>query len=408
MIKPKQTSHVNVIGAGFAGIECALFLARRGIRVHVFNSASSVYECDELTCDFHIKDNPWRERLKSELKILNSKLVDEDIKLRAMADSCPAEKVIEYGIDLLKEHPYVDYFDICINEINPKEVNVIATGPRTEGGLYEWLRNEFGSIRCFNQYPIYPLVDSVKEELCKKRKYDENHLYIPLNYSQYITFCNCIITQRNMYSKLIGFKPCDIDTDCVERHIEKNKDALRNSFMQPILLEDLEEKPYAVLKLNKTSEGYVIEGFCSNLPIDYQARIIHSLPQLAHSCVLRAGKPTPNMYINAPMVINHYGQAEKKDNLFFAGNISGIFGHLEGMYSGLYVGHNVYNYIKGRRMQDVPEESCIGLIMKQLMAQSVVKFVPIVGNYGIIDLNNAEQSRIKLKKYEEDFNGRDV
>lgn len=409
MIKPKQISHVNVIGAGFAGIECAYFLARRGVRVHVFNSASSVYKCDELTCDHHVKNSAWRERLKDEVKILGSQLVDENERLRAESEFCPAAKVIEFGLQKLKNHPNVDFFDICIDEINPKEVNVIATGPRTEGGLYEWLREQFGSIRCFNQYPVYPLLTGVKEELCKRRRFDEDkHLYIPLTYDEYITFCNCVITERNMYAQLVGFQPCDIDADCVERLVEKNKDGLRSAFMQPVLLEGQEEKPYAVLKLNKCKHGYNVDGFCSNLPIDYQVRILRSLPALAESDILRAAKPTPNVYINAPMVINHYGQAEKMDNLFFAGNISGIFGHLEGIYSGLYVAHNVYNYIKGRRMQEIPDESCIGIIMKKLMTQNVVKFMPILGNYDIIDLTETEESRNKLKKYEEDFNGRDV
>lgn len=407
MIKPKQISHVNVIGAGFAGIECAYFLARRGVRVHVFNSASSIYKCDELTCDHNGENKLWKDRLGKELKILGSVLIGESEKQNALSEECPAAKVIEYGLEKLKNHPYVDYFDICIDEINPKEVNIIATGPHTEGKLYEHLCDEFGSIRCFNQYPIYPLLTGIKTQLCKKRPDDDKHLYIPLSYNEYITFCNCIITARNMYAKLIGFIPNEHDTFCIERLVEKNKDALKSSFMQPVFLEGQSEKPYAVIKINKMQYGYEVDGFCSNLPIDYQARVLRSLPALSEVDVLRAAKATPNMYINAPMLINEYGQTQTKDNLFFAGNISGVFGHLEGMYSGLYVAHQVYNYIKGRRLCDFPKKSAISGIMSKLMTQNVVKFLPIVKNYDIIDLAD-DAGLNELRKFEEDFNGRDV
>lgn len=407
MTKPKRTSHVNVIGAGFAGIECALFLARHGVYVHVFNTPSEVYKIDDVSFGMSDNNKTWKQRLRMEAKILGSKLVDLEQTLSEKGDEELAKKVLEYGHELLKQEKNIEVFDITITELNPKEINVVSTGPKTEEGLYKTLRDEFGARKCFSHYAVYPVVSDIEENLCKKRDLEDKNLYYPLNYQEYISLCNSIIIERNLHNSMVRSEKKDCEYECIERLVEKDKDALRHAFLQPIMLQGLSERPYAVVKMIKTEKGYILDGFCSQLPFDYQSRIIRSLAPLRNAKLLRSGKLTPHVYINAPMVINEFGQAEKRGNLFFAGNISGIFGQIESMLSGIYVGHNVLSFLNDKNMREMPQESCMGGIMRQLISQKVVKFVPITGNCDIME-EDIEDVKSKLIKYEEDFNARNV
>ena len=377
-------AHVNIIGAGFAGIECALFLARHGIRVHIFNKIQGSYLCD---CYNHIKNFTLRE----EARALSSSLIDKLEEFENIAPAkCPAGRTLEYGLKQLKENNFIDYFDLNVYEINTKEINIIASGQRTDGKLFEWLQSELGSMRCFNTYPIYMSVDGVNEEKCIRKG---NDLYIPLNYEEYITLCNAIIHQRNE-------NPCkEKKYECIEEIVVKNKDALRNHCMKPIFLGI--EKPYAVINLKK---GKILEGFCSSLPFSSQVEIIKKIKGLENAILLREGKATKNCYLNAPMVINKYGQSLKRENIFFAGNISGIFGHVEGMISGLYVARNVLSYIKGKRFTSFPENTCFGGLIKELMTQNANKFTPIRSRCDIIE--KYKEGILSLKKYEEEINGK--
>lgn len=379
-------AHVNIIGAGFAGIECALALAKQGIRVHIFNKSNGDYQCD---CYNHIKNFA----LRKEARILDSELLDKLEQFEKLSPSlCPAGKTITYGIEKLKENRLIDYFDLNIYEINTKEINIIASGHRTEGKLFEWLKDELGSMRCFNTYPVYMSVEDVNEDKCIRKDGD---LYIPLNYDEYISLCNEIIHQRNVNQ----CKQCC--QECIEEVVIKNKDALKNYCMKVIYLDI--EKPYAVLKLKN---GKVLEGFCSSLPFKSQVEIIRKIKGLENAILVREGKATSNCYLNAPMVINEFGQSLKRENLFFAGNISGIFGHVEGMISGLYIAHNVLSYIKGKKFTTFPKNTCFGGVIEQLMTQNANKFTPIRGKCDIMEKDKYDLER--LKKYKEEVNGKSI
>lgn len=408
--------HVNVIGGGFAGIECALFLARHGIRVHMFNWRGAPYKCDGLgACQnegLSANDILARQILRGEIKKLGSELVWEEERLNKLfPNTCNADKILDYGVERLKSNKNIDYFDICVHEINLKEINVIASGSRTEGKLYEWLQNEFGSLRCYNCYQQMPIVNCVEIDKLKSKAEHDGVYYIPFNYEEYISLCNEIIKQRN--DNLDYLKNKNHDLRCIEDIVIKNKDALKNTFMKPVFLCGI-EKPYAALKLKEVGDNFQIDGFCSNLPEASQKQIINSIKALSRSNLIRCSRPISNSYLNAPSVINNFGQAHKCERLFFAGNIAGIFGHVEGMASGLYVGHNVLNFIKGKRMSELPQKTCIGHLMQKLITQNALNFNPIIANYDIIKSNIDTEKEIfassiaLISKFEEEYNGRNV
>lgn len=426
-IRRKATlkSHsVNIIGCGFAGIECALFLADHGVNVHIFdcNDSETKYRCDCQTCEIYgeteINQTFARDLLRKELKILGSTLAEKEDELRDKEkySSCVADKLLEYGIERVKNHPKIEYFNICINELNLKEVNVIASGPHTTSGLISFLKDLHGSMRVFDSYCIFPIVQNIKEDEFYKHG---EELYLPLSYNEYIALCNMIMAERNALIKKgyeLKKEPC-----LVEEMTKKEKDGLKNNILRPIYIDGLDEKPYACIKVTPLKRGYEIDGFASDFPPESQYKIINSIRGFKNAVILQSGKSIENNYINAPFVINEFCQSNKYPNIFYAGNISGVYGHIESMASGLYVACNVINLIEGRQMACLPKESAIGSLIDKVVSSSVIKNRPVIADYDLIKTNEEFKSIEDKKKYlfenceknlnkfkEERFNGKHV
>lgn len=419
----KSKGHVvNVIGAGFAGIECALFLADHGINVHIFDCGSD-YECDCCHCEVFggggDAQNLARDLLRGELHTLGSALIEKESKLRKeMSGRCLAKKLLAYGLEKVKKHKRIEYFNLCVSDLNLEEVNVVASGPHTKGGLFAWLKNLYGSMRFHDNCCRYPILQGVDEEKLYVKDGDDKHFYIPFDYEKYIALCNQIIKERNtLLEKGINISK---NPQTIESMVAKEKDCLKNNIMRPIYLSSLDKKPYAVIKLTKEDKGYVLEGFSSLLPPQAQYEIINSIDGLEKCVIMEIGKSFENSYINAPFVINAFGQSTKFENVFFAGNVAGVFGHIESMAMGLYVGHNVLSFVSHKQMVAIPSETAIGSMMKKI-TQNTIKFDPIEANYDIISMQKVyktlrgkqdflfKRSFYLIEKYKEGcFNGKHV
>lgn len=405
-----KTGFVNVIGCGFAGIECALFLAEHGVNVHVFDCKKSGYRCNCPSCEVFGVDEEnqafARDLLRSELRILGSGLIEKEDELlqKDRMASCVADKLLSYGLEKVKNHPKIEYFQLCVTELNLKEINVIASGPHTDSKLFEYLKNLHGSMRLFDTYNLCPVVDNIKEEDFSIRN---DELFMPLDYQSYISLCNRILNEIVPGQKL----------GQLEELAKKEKDGLKNTVMRPVFIDGLEEKPYACIKLKKLRKGYEIEGFSSALPPESQYKIITSIKGLENAIILRSGKVIENHYINAPFVINHFSQSTKFENLFYAGNISGVFGHIESMASGLYVGYNLLNYIAGKGLKALPKASGMGSLIDKVICSGAIKNEPKVSSYDDImtDRNFKtikgkskhlfEESEKNIKKFKEEVFG---
>jgi methylenetetrahydrofolate--tRNA-(uracil-5-)-methyltransferase len=415
---------VNVIGCGFAGIECALFLADHGINVHVFDCATGTnrYRCDCHNCEIYgeTEENKTfaRDLLRKELKILGSRLAEKEDFLRdgEKYSSCVADKLLEYGVARVKNHPKIEFFNICVSELNLEEINIIASGPHTSHGLLSFLKDLHGSMRMFESFSIFPIVQGIDESEFYVRG---DELYLPLSYQEYISLCNLILSERKCLIK--KNYPVKNDLCLIEEMARKEKDGLKNNIMRPIFIENLEEKPYACLKLVRLARGFEIEGFSSSFPPESQYKIINSIRGLRNAVILQAGKAIENHYINAPFVINEFGQSIKHPNIFYAGNISGVYGHIESMASGLSVAYNVINLMQNREMKAFPKESAIGALNDKVISSTIIRNRPVIADYDIIKttinfnsfedkkkylFENCEKSLNKFK--EEIFNGKHV
>ena len=384
---------VNVIGCGYAGIECALFLSGHGVKVHMFDAGLS-YSCNCKKCTGQERTFE-EELLKEELKLLGSPLIKEEENLtKAGLENCIACELLTAGKELVKKDKNIQLFEACLSELNPKEINVIATGSHTDEKMFDFLMRKFGSMRCFNHMYKYPLVDGVREgELYSKGE----EYYLPLSYDQYLTFVNTIIKVLNRLD--ISFNKFCPNT--MEELACKGKDCLKNHAMMPVYLEC--KRPYAVLRLHKEAKGYRLEGLSSQLDRASQLEIIRSINGLEGAELIESGDVTDSVHLNSKYVVNEFNQAQKDKNIFFAGSLLGAEGVIDCIASGLYTAMNVNKYIKDLPMLTLPKSSLIGRHMERFSSSAKEGF----GGLDILDLSNAgdraKRSFESLEKFKEEY-----
>lgn len=416
-MKLKKT--VNIIGCGFAGIECASFLASHGVNVHIFCNKQDFYKCDCINCENLAKSeknkNYARDLLREELKILNSKLIEEECKLtkNGMVEcGCVASRLLNFARGLIRNVPNIQIFDMNIKEIDPEEINVIATGAKTGGELFYWLKNAFGSMRVIDDRYENPIVSGVDTGLLLQKEDDKSEdLFYPLEYQEYIDLCNEIVKAHNDYLDLSKSKKLGSGEFTIEKLIGKGKEALKNYALRECKLIGFEGRPYAVLHFKKHELGYELCGLCSELPFIFQDKIIFSLKPCKKAKLVSEARVVRNSYVNSPYVLNEYCQAINNQRLFFAGAIIGLEGHLEAMASGIYTGMNVLMTILGKKYIELPHSTLIYSLIRKIITNNAIKFSPILANYDIIEESLSREEKFsraiqELTKFMEDFNGK--
>ena len=360
---------VNVIGGGFAGIECALFLSSHGIKVHLFDVQSD----EKCNCDFCNGRSKSEKTLllegvlRKELLLLGSKLIKEEDRLASEGYiGCIAEKMLAYGRELISSSKNIEVFSAKISQLNPSEINVIATGSSTDKKMYDFLREKFGSMRLFRQKHICPIVDNIDKGVCYEKG---DSLYIPLNYDEYLHFVNTIIKVLNRENLSYNHR---FIRNTIEELACMGRDAIKNHAMMPIYIENI-RRPYAVVRLSLRERGYGIEGISSLLSDTSQLEIIRSIRGLEKATLLRASTVKDSVFINSRFVINDFNQSLQDHNIFFAGGILGIEDYLGAIASGLYTAMNVNSYVQGKTMVTLPPDSLIGELSRKITNADFVK-----------------------------------
>lgn len=418
-MKIKKT--VNIIGTGFAGIETALFLASHGIKVHIFDRNYQNYKCDNLSCEFFGKNqknvNFARDLLREELKLLSSKFVEVEEKFYKgglIECGCIGSRLLEEGRKLIKNNQNIEVFDLNVKELDLDEINIVATGPHTDGELFDWLKKHYGSMRCNDGIYENPIVDNVEENLLYKKEGDESgDLYLPFTYEEYLDLVNRIVKARNDYLDLSGNKKITTVTNAIEKLVENGKDALKNQSLRICKLESFNERPYAVLRIKRVALGYELCGLSSSLPYILQDMIISSMKPFKNCKLIKEARVLQNYYINSPYVINQHLQSLKDERVFFAGGLIGLDGHLEAMASGLIAGYSVLAYIYGKQFKSLPYGTCVGSLMRKLICTNVSNTSPLLASYDIIEgyknYDNKDKflqyTKESLTKYVEDYYG---
>lgn len=405
---------VNVIGSGFAGIECALFLAGHGIKVHLFNSEKEKRDdfskyAEEIEFYTSKKRKIFEKVLLKELEMLGSPLVRFAMGQGTDIEYKNYENLLAYGKYMVKNNANIQIFPISIYQINPNEITVVATGNHTDERLMDFLQNFLEGMNCFKRIGVFPVFQDVNEEKMYKKSDSENIFYVPLNYEKYIRFINTIKYYSNNAPEDFVF-----EEKTMEWLVEKGKDDLRNFAMRQVYIEGYNERPYAVLRVKKTEQGYTIEDVFSKFDKETQEDIFRCFEAFKDAKFVRKADIANICLLNSKFIINEFAQSIKNPHLFFAGSILGVDGAIDNIASGLATAIHINKYFNDYVIEKLPDKTCIGAIMKGLTSVDDLKAKFKYDDYGFLDKVQSieeeniveklfEKSRVNLEEFKERY-----
>lgn len=402
---------INIIGAGLAGCEAAWQIAKRGIKVnlydmkpHKFSPAHKSENLCELVCSNSFKADRIDSAaglLKEELRRLGSLTIECADKCRVPAGGALAvdrEKFSSMVTKKIKSHPLINFISKEVAEINNDEIWIIATGPLTSESLSNYITKLCGGALSFFDAAA-PIVTF--------ESIDMNHAFFASRYGKGdgSDYLNCPLSEdeyNNFYNELVSAERAPlhgVDTQnpkvyegCmpVEVMAGRGYDTLRFGPMKPVGLRDPknpEKRPFAVVQLRKENvEGtlYNMVGFQTNLKFPEQRRVFGMIPALKNAEIIRYGVMHRNTFINSPHLLNSNYSLRDRPNIFFAGQITGVEGYMESVSSGLLAGLNAAERIQGKEDFCLPSITMIGALANYVSCETVENFQPMGANFGII------------------------
>ena len=225
-----------------------------------------------------------------------------------------------------------------------------------------------------------------------------------MNKEEYEKFYNILINAPKIELKSFE-KNAKFFESClpIEVLASRGTDTLRYGPLKPVGLVDERTgiENYAVVQLrqdNKSASLYNLVGFQTNLKWGSQKELIHSIPGLENANIIRYGVMHRNTFINSPKVLNPTLQSRKNSDIFFAGQITGTEGYTESIASGLRAGINMYKYLNGEKLLELPQETVLGALTHYISFDGHTSFQPINSNWGILAEMEMDKKTRKNKK----------
>ena len=417
-------SYVTVIGAGLAGSEAALQLARRGIKVKLYemrpNKTTGAHKtgkfaefvCSNSLGSFDITNASGL--LKEEMKCLGGELIKLAFEYQVPAGSALAidrEGFSEKVTEIIKNNPLIEVINEEVTEI-PATPAVIASGPLTSEPMAESLKEFTGCNHLHFFDAIAPIIEKESINFDKAfyasryNKGEASYINCPMNEEEYKQFYNILINAPRIELKEFE-KDAKFFESClpVEILASRGVDTLRFGPMKPVGLVDKRTgaENYAVVQLRQDNSAktlYNIVGFQTNLKWGSQKELIHSIPGLENANIVRYGVMHRNTFINSPKVLTPFLNTRKREDLFFAGQLTGTEGYTESIATGMLAGINAARYILGEGLLELPPETILGALTHYISDERHENFQPINSNWGLlppVELPKKERKNKKLK-----------
>ena len=415
---------VTVIGAGLAGSEAALQLAKRNIKVKLYEmrpqkttGAHKTGDCAEFVCSNSLGAFDTTNAsglLKREMEILGGELIKIAYDCKVPAGNALAidrEKFSQKVNEKINENPNITLIREEITEI-PQTPSIIASGPLTSPELAENIKKFTNNEHLYFFDAIAPIIeaDSINFDIAfRQNRYNKgnaDYINCPMNKDQYEKFYEILTTSPRIELKEFE-KNAKFFESClpVEVLASRGKDTLRFGPMKPVGLVDPRtgDDNYAVVQLrqdNSSKTLYNIVGFQTNLKWGSQKELIHSIPGLENASIVRYGVMHRNTFINSPKLLNPTLQTRVREDLFFAGQLTGTEGYTESIASGLLAGINMARFINNEPLLRLPQITMLGALTHYITNPEHDKFQPINSNWGIlekIELPKKERKNKKLK-----------
>ena len=400
---------VKVIGAGLAGCEAALQLAKEGIEVALYEMKPKKYSpahksegFAELVCSNSLKADRIENAcglLKEEMRLFGSVIMEAADKTRVPAGGALAvdrDLFSAYITDKIKQNPLIEVVCEEVESIDTDEYTIVATGPLTSGKLYDAITELTGSEGLSFYDAAAPVI--TKESIdfdkvfyaARYNKGTADYINCPMTKKEYEDFYNALITAE--CAELHEFENMTVFEGCmpVEVMAKRGEKTLTFGPLKPVGLVNPKtgkDDSFAVVQLrqdNREGTLYNMVGFQTNLKFPEQKRVFRMIPGLENAEFVRYGVMHRNTFLQAPDVLDRFYCCKKYPKVYFAGQITGVEGYVESASSGIMAGYNMARKIKGMAPLEPDSRTCIGALPLYITS-AVTRLEPMNANFGIID-----------------------
>ena len=434
-----EQKNIAVVGGGLAGCECALTLARAGIAVTLFEQkpaqrspAHTSPFLAELVCSNSLRNNDTGSGiglLKAEMRALGSAFmhcadsnavpagkalaVDREAFARAvtaMIEAEPLITVVQRQISALEDPALAGFAKV-----------VIAAGPLASENLSASLAAAVGAKQLYFYDAIAPIVaaDSLDRTIifrasrydCEKESAAEgeesvqgDYLNCPMNRDEYLAFYNALLAADKVtahdFEKEVHFEGCMP----IEALAERGEKTLTFGPMKPVGFIDPRtgRRPWAVVQLRQetaNASSYNLVGCQTKLTYSAQREVFRRIPGLEKAEFVRFGSMHRNTYVNAPQVLGADLHLVGHENIYLAGQITGVEGYVESAACGLILGMMLVAQAQGTSLPTPPEECALGALMAHLR-RPVKKFQPSNAHFGLMpDLGERAKKKDRKALY---------
>lgn len=404
-----KPDYVNVIGAGLAGSEASYLLASMGIKVHLYEMKairkSDAHKSEgfaELVCSNSLRAASTENAiglLKEELRRMGSLIMEAADKSSVPAGGALAvdrDEFSGYITDKVRNHPLITVIDEEVKMVPTDAITIVATGPLTDGELFDDIMRLAGGkdLHFFDAAAPIVTIDSVDmtKAFAASRygKGGDDYINCPMNKEEYLNFYNELIHAQQAdvkgFDKEIVFEGCMP----IETMAKRGEDTMRFGPLKPVGLIDPRtgKEPYACLQLrqdNRAKSMYNLVGFQTRLKWPEQKRVFGLIPGLENAEYYRMGVMHRNTYLKSPELLNDDYSMREHENIYFAGQITGVEGYIESTGSGFLAGYYAAHKFLGIEPKyHFDSETVIGAMAQYVSDSRVKKFVPMNANLGIM------------------------
>ena len=410
---------VRVIGAGLAGCEAANTLSRFGYEVDLYEQKPVKYspahkseKFAELVCSNSFKANRIESAagmMKEEMRLLGSLCLE-------VADSCKVPAGGALAVDRnrfsdgvterIKADPKIRIILEEFTDLSDDMPTIVATGPLTEGKLADNLKDLTGEESLYFFDAAAPIVTAESLDYSKlfcQSRYDrggDDYWNAPFDKIGYEAFWNELVNAEG--AELHSFEADQpVYEGCmpIEKLAKRGLDAARYGPMKPVGLHNpmTGHRPWAAVQLRKEDEDgtmFNLVGFQTNLKFGEQKRVFSMIPGLENAEFVRYGVMHRNSFLNAPRVLDGFLRVRGTEQIYIAGQLSGVEGYMESAAAGILAARFLVSRLNGREPEPLPRETMLGSMMKYLSTENK-DFQPMGANMGILPQEGIE---IKDKK----------
>ncbi len=405
-----ECASINIIGAGLAGCEAALMAASFGVRVKLYEmkpvKKSPAHHSDsyaELVCSNSLRAANVENAaglLKEEMRRLGSVVMEAALKTSVPAGGALAvdrSEFAAYITEKIKSCPYIEVVEGELDAIPREGITIVATGPLTDGALYNDILSLTGGEDLHFFDAAAPIVTAESIDMTKAFKASrygkggDDYINCPMNKEEYLAFYHALIEAERAdvkgFDKEIVFEGCMP----IETMASRGEDTMRFGPLKPVGLIDpaTGEEPYACLQLrqdDRASSMYNLVGFQTRLKWGEQKRVFGMIPGLENAEYYRMGVMHRNTYLKSPQVLSSDYSLRCYPNIFFAGQITGVEGYVESAASGMLAGYYAALRAMGREPEFMPDaDTVIGSMALYVSDPNVTRFTPMNANFGLVN-----------------------